>query len=294
MKRNTRNYEDTEIDLRVIIIKLLNEKVLILSISFIFMIAGYIYGVLQPKIYKTEITIRPFSSNSYLLDKSIFDLPENIRNNFVDVFNYEFKNNILSADALVEFIENNNQISDFKIYLKEKNISASNYFDGKLIFLYGKEEKNREKNLEQYYLTHSHPLSGEKFLIDYTIFTQQQAMKKTKEMLLQMKIAKINTYQENLKIAEKINLADPLFLSGGISSQPNPLYLDGTKVLSLKALQSSEKLNIIKNLKFDYNIIEKSTTSLISRSPINCASIALLSGLFFSLILVYIKSILYR
>ena len=58
MERNSRILEYNKIDLRKIIKTLWNEKILIFSITLIFMVAGYIYSTLKPKIYKTEIIIR--------------------------------------------------------------------------------------------------------------------------------------------------------------------------------------------------------------------------------------------
>jgi len=65
MKKNN-SYIDDEIDLSEIIKKIWNEKILILSISFIFTVAGFVYGVLQPKIYRTEIIFR--EPPSYLFE----------------------------------------------------------------------------------------------------------------------------------------------------------------------------------------------------------------------------------
>jgi LPS O-antigen subunit length determinant protein (WzzB/FepE family) len=64
MKKDN-SYLDDEIDLSEIIKTLWNEKILILSISLIFMVIGYVYGALQPNIYKTEITIREAPSSLF-------------------------------------------------------------------------------------------------------------------------------------------------------------------------------------------------------------------------------------
>jgi LPS O-antigen subunit length determinant protein (WzzB/FepE family) len=72
MKRNSRILQDDEIDLGEIIKTLWNEKILILSISFFFMVAGYVYGALQPKIYKTEITIREAPSSLFEAYQAFF------------------------------------------------------------------------------------------------------------------------------------------------------------------------------------------------------------------------------
>ena len=64
MKKNN-FYIDDEIDLSEIIIKLWNEKILILSANIIFIVVGYVHDILQPKIYKTEITIREEPSSLF-------------------------------------------------------------------------------------------------------------------------------------------------------------------------------------------------------------------------------------
>jgi LPS O-antigen subunit length determinant protein (WzzB/FepE family) len=86
MKKNN-SYLDDEIDLREIIKTLWNEKILILSISLVFMVIGYVYGALQPKIYKTEITIREAPSS--FQHKSICGGYKSIRwhDNFISLFN---------------------------------------------------------------------------------------------------------------------------------------------------------------------------------------------------------------
>ena len=58
MNPNNQTIHDDEIDLREIILTLWKEKYLILIITLVFTVAGYIYGNLQPKVYQTTITLR--------------------------------------------------------------------------------------------------------------------------------------------------------------------------------------------------------------------------------------------
>ena len=49
---------DDEIDLKKIIISLWKEKFLILIITLIFVVVGYFYGILKPKVYQTNFILR--------------------------------------------------------------------------------------------------------------------------------------------------------------------------------------------------------------------------------------------
>ncbi len=78
-------------------------------------------------------------------------------------------------------------------------------------------------------------------------------------------------------------------------NEPYALFYKGTKVLTQKITYLNKILNETKNLTLDYNSIleQASRGSLIAKSPIIYATIALLLGLSFSLIAIFIKSIMY-
>ena len=128
MKRNSRISQDDEIDLGEIIKTLWNEKILILSISLVFVVMGYVYGALQPKIYKTEIILREASPSLFEAYRPFFSTRQQ---DIARQFNDDFKLNLSSIDILVQFVEETNTINDLKNDLKEKNISPRNYFRGK-------------------------------------------------------------------------------------------------------------------------------------------------------------------
>jgi LPS O-antigen subunit length determinant protein (WzzB/FepE family) len=169
MKKNNSYLED-EIDLSEIIKTLWNEKILILSISLVFMVMGYVYGALQPKIYKTEITIREAPSSLFEAYRPFFSTQQ--QQGIARQFNDDLKLNLSSLDTLVQFVEETNTINDFKNHLKEKNISPRNYLKGKFQPVIDK--KNNISN--KYSLTYEEPLPGSSFLNDYIIFNQQQTM----------------------------------------------------------------------------------------------------------------------
>ena len=279
MKRDLRLIQDDEIDLREIIKTFWNEKILILSISLIFMVAGYVYGALQPKIYKTEITLR--EAPSYFLKPYGFNFISQSEKDIAKNFNNEVKLILSSFDTLVQFVENNNTTNNPKNYLKEKNIS----FDFK------------NNILNKYSLTYSQPLSGEAFLNDYIIFAHQQAVNSLKQELTQIIISEINNHQNHLEIANKINLENPILQTiKTVDDEPDPLFYKGTKVLTQQIIYLNMSLNKIKNLRLDYNPILQQPLrgSLITESPIIYAVITFLLGLFFSLMIVFIRSIVRR
>ena len=299
--KQKRILQDDEIDLRKIIETLWNKKILILSISLIFMVAGYVYGRLQPQIYKTEITIR--NAPSYLFDVYVpfVKLQQQQQQlqqqkTIAEEFNDNLKLNLSSLDFLVKFVENNNKISNFKNHLKEKNTSEKNYFNGKFNSVIDKNKNITNK----YFLIYTEPLAGETFLNDYIIFAQQQALISFKKQLIQSINNEINLYQQHLEIAEKIDLKNPILQSSVdirvVLIEPNALFYKGTTVLSQRLNYLNKLLNETKNFTLDYNPIlqSASSTSVVTISSKIYGTFSFFLGLFFSLILIFKRPILFR
>jgi LPS O-antigen subunit length determinant protein (WzzB/FepE family) len=197
MKKNN-SYLDDEIDLSEIIKTLWNEKILILSISLFFMVVGYVYGSLQPKIYKTEITIREAPSSLFEAYRPYLskEQQQQQQQGFAKEFNDMVKLDLSSLDTLIQFFENNNKINSFKTDLKEKKINPRNYFKNKF-----ESAKNKSIiNPNKYSLTYSQPLQGEIFLSEYIIFVQQQALIRFKQRLQKSILLEINVYKQHFKL----------------------------------------------------------------------------------------------
>jgi LPS O-antigen subunit length determinant protein (WzzB/FepE family) len=299
MKRNSRILQDDEIDLSEIIKALWNEKILILSISLFFMVVGYVYGALQPKIYKTEITIREAPSSLFEAYSPFFSTQQQQQQQQQGItreFNDQVKLSLSSLDTLVQFVEETNTINDFKNHLKEKNIDVRDYFRKKFESVIYK--KNNIQN--KYSFTYLQPLSGPSFLNDYIIFAQQQTMTMFKQQLTQSIINEINIHEQHLEIAKKIGLENTILQSTvegrSVFNEPDALFYKGTKVLTQQITYLNKLLNETKNLTLDYNPIleQASSPALITKSPIIYAAIALLLGLFFSLMIVFIRSAMHR
>jgi len=312
MKNNNNYLADNEIDLGDLIKSLVREKILILSISLIFMVAGYVYGALQPKIYKKEIVLSEAPSSLFEVYKPFFNTQQQQQqqqqqryyyqtDNATRHFNNEFKLILSSLDTLVQFVEKTNTFDDFKNYLKEKNISVIKYFEPQLGTRKFKAVIDKQNNiLNKYSLTYSQPLRGEAFLNDYIIFAHQKTLTVFKQQLTQTITSSIITHQQHLEIAKKIELENPILQSmlvgKTVVNEPDELFYKGTKVLTQQINYLNKLLNEVKNLTLDYNPIleQASSEMLISKSPIIYASIASLLGLFFSLIIVFIRSRMHK
>jgi LPS O-antigen subunit length determinant protein (WzzB/FepE family) len=298
MKKNNIYLVDNEIDLWKIIKILCKEKILILSISLIFTVLGYVYSTFQPKIYKTTIVIRDIPP--YLLEP--YDILTT-KSQLAIRFNDAFKSNLLSIDTLAQFIEDDNKMYDFRNHLKEKNISDREYFKSAARKLKFEVIIHKKDDIStKYSITYSKPPLGESFLNNYIIFVQQKTTAMLKEEITQNILNEIVNHQNHLEIAKKIDLEKPILGSALITSisnnnvtnDKNILFYQGALVLSHKINYLTELLNKTKNLKFNYSpILEQDTEELlISKYPEIYIVIALLIGFFLSLVTIYFKQYL--
>ena len=159
MKKNNTNLVDDEIDLRDFIKLLFREKILILSISIICGLAGYLYASFQPQEFKAEITIKnppPQLFESY-------NNSNNNNNSITEQFISNFKINFASLDNLQSFVEESRGFDNFKGYLKLKNISAKKYFANKI-----NEVKEKSPFISnKYVFFFNKELDGDIFLYNY-------------------------------------------------------------------------------------------------------------------------------
>jgi LPS O-antigen subunit length determinant protein (WzzB/FepE family) len=298
MKKNNFYLFDNEIDLGNLIKSIWREKIIVLSISIICSLFGYVYSVSQPKMYKVEIVLRDVPSFIFETYRSFTETEQSQSQGYLgNNFNDEFKLNLLSLDNLVEFAENNNKINDFKNNLKKKNISVGDYFRGKFKLTIDKDKTLSNLNLSKYSLTYAEPLLAETFLNDYIIFTNQKAITIYKKTMTHKIFTKIKLYQQHLKIAESIDLKNPILQSmvegRGVINEPEALFYKGTKVLLQEIVFLNNLLNETENLTLDYNrILEKTSSELITKSTSIFVSMGLVLGLFFSFIIIFVKKIL--
>jgi hypothetical protein len=309
MKKNNRNILIDDLNLRDVLIILWKEKILILFTTLIFVAIGFVYSNFKPKEYTTKITLReltPFLIDEYQSFSSSFlqEMEQQSQQVYIyPKFNDEFKLNLLSVDTMVEFVETNNELNEFKSYLKDNNISIRKYF-------FKKFERSEEKIkfhpsdirkpifADEYTLTFQKPLPGEKFLNDYIIFVKEKTEKIYIQQISYRINNHINIYRQNLEIAKKINLDDPILKSmnvgNAVVNEPTALFYKGTKVLSERLVHLNELLNKTKSITLGYNpILEKASNALlITRSLFTILAFFFWTGFFFSIIIIFIKLLL--
>jgi LPS O-antigen subunit length determinant protein (WzzB/FepE family) len=117
MKKNNTYLADDEINLGDLVKSLWREKILILSISIICGLAGYLYSSFQPQEFKTEIKLKnpptqlfqpyiQFANNVNNNDKN--------NNNYSVQFIYDFRLYFLSLDSLQSFVDESKEFDNFK------------------------------------------------------------------------------------------------------------------------------------------------------------------------------------
>jgi LPS O-antigen subunit length determinant protein (WzzB/FepE family) len=300
MKRNNRTKQDINIDLLEVYSELLKNKFLIILASLLFMIIGYVYALLQPKIYKVTILIR--EAPTYLFDAYSFYSPGTAKAGLSkgalisENYNNEFMLLLSLPDTFGRFIEQNNKIDEFKLYLKDKNINSEKFF--KHEFENIKSGLGSKSNFEstialKYSLTFKEYLPEDNFFSDFVIFSKLEAEKTLIKQISKKITNEIDAHIENLEIAKKINLEEPNIAA--FSDDTFLLYNRGTKVLNYQIKSLSELLIKTQKLKLDYNpILQKGSHTMVLEPSLKFATFGFLLGLFFSILIIFFRFLLLK
>ena len=281
MNTKHQRFADDEIDLRKVILILWKEKFIILIITLIFTVTGYIYNTLQPKDYQITYTFTLRDAPVALFEKyRPFIQQQQQQISVVTNFNEEFKLNLTSHDNLRNFVEQNKKFDEFKSYKLQPMTD------------------NKNSKLNQYSFTLSKPLPAEKFLIDYIFYIKQITVNSFKKQLKLTIENELEIYKQNLEIAKKIDLENPILKSfaegNSVVNEPSALFYKGSKVLSQQIVYQEKLLDGIETFVFEYNPILESPTkpSLVSKSVTGIIYNAFALGLSLSLIFIFLRSLL--
>ena len=280
MNTKHQRFADDEIDLRKVILILWKEKFIILIITLIFTVTGYIYNTLQPKDYQITYTFTLRDAPVALFEKYRPFIQQQQQISVVTNFNEEFKLNLTSHDNLRNFVEQNKKFDEFKSYKLQPMT----------------DNKNSKPN--QYSFTLSKPLPAEKFLIDYNFYIKQITVNSFKKQLKLTIENELEIYKQNLEIAKKIDLENPILKSfaegNSVVNEPSALFYKGSKVLSQQIVYQEKLLDGIETFVFEYNPILESPTkpSLVSKSVTGIIYNAFALGLSLSLIFIFLRSLL--
>jgi LPS O-antigen subunit length determinant protein (WzzB/FepE family) len=298
MKKNNTYLADDEIDLGDIIKSLWREKILILSISIVFGLAGYLYGSFKPEEFKTEIKLKNPPHQLFEPYTRVFtnnyNNNNNNNNNITGQFISDFKLNFLSLDNLQSFTEESKEFDNFKEYLKSRNISVKKYFKNKI-------DEVKEKNLiipNKYFLVFTKELEGDIFLNNYAKFTIKKTvfiMKKNLKLSIENQIT---IFENSLEKAKLINLENPILnltnQRAQVVNEPEDLFYKGSKILSQDIIHLKRLLIKLENDQFNFDFILDKPVNLPVKKMSNLAffGIGLTLGIFLSLVIIFFKSIL--
>jgi LPS O-antigen subunit length determinant protein (WzzB/FepE family) len=302
MKKNNPYLADDEIDLGDLLRTLWREKILILFISIICSLLGYLYASFKPEEFKTEIKIKNpppqlFEPYSQFFTNNVNNNKVNNNNNnsITGQFISDFQLNFLSLDNLEIFVEESRDLDTFKTYLKSRNISAKQYFEKKF-------GEAKEKNIiipNTYFLVFEKKiLDGNVFLNNYANYVKKKNIIEFKKNLKLMIEHRINITDDALETAKLINLDNPILKSADRQSQvinePESLFYKGTKVLIQSIVIDKKLLQKLENDQFNYNsILDKGITLKINTiSPYAFVAIGLFIGFILSCIIIFFKSAL--
>ena len=304
MNPNNQTIETDEIDLGEIIQKLWKEKFLILSISLIVSALAYISVVSKPKTFQTTVVLRNIPSSLFIKFDNAINLAQQQQQQqqqqttFASLLKDELSQKLNSFDNLNEFVKQNNSINSFKAMLKEKQISAKDYFSQENKF--GQEKKKNKILTNRYYLNFTKELKGDEFLNEYVLFTFREAENSMKNQIVTIFSSQKNTYEKNLAIAKQLNIQEPILQqklqdrSLFMIIESKDLYFSGTKVIQneIDALNMLIAEAKVFNLSFD-PILDKATRPIIvSQSLKTPVILGFFVGLFLSIIYIFLRDLL--
>jgi LPS O-antigen subunit length determinant protein (WzzB/FepE family) len=292
MKKNNKNINDYEIDLSALLRKFWEEKFLILSISVMFVIAGFFYSYLTPKVYKTEINIREANKSSFeflrpvfVLEGSTFSEINKTLEQITDEFNNEFKIQLSSFNNLAQFYSTTNNSAKHSI----KNISVKI------------NPINEKQDLKSTFIvSFKTPLLEDRFFTDYIVYAQQKALTKNLNNIEKRIIGLIYFYKINLNIAKQVDLNKDTFHLAQLNSNrisSELLFNRGTTVLIEQIVLLEDNLKLVKKMNLnivdysEYKVENINKLSVVTKSTIYYISVAFVLGFFLSLIIVVIKDL---
>jgi LPS O-antigen subunit length determinant protein (WzzB/FepE family) len=275
MKKKHSNYNQIDFDLNVVINEIWINKILIIIFCFFGVLGGYLnysknteglYDQYISKIIIQKPSVQQFESYSVIFLKygqGYYN--SNINKEYEILFNKI----LFSKDIQTEFIKKNeNEFKEFLSFLDKRNLTVKNYLDqndyfGEMM----EDQKGYVPNM--IFLIHPKELNAEKFLEKYIYYVKEIAIGKLRTHLNSSINNLLQNYYDELKIANELELKNPLILntlnatipmnkesgSGRIVNQQKDLFYKGSKVLKMR-IKSLEKVYVNLNLnKFEYNPI---------------------------------------
>jgi hypothetical protein len=315
MKKKFFYTKEVEINLVELIRQFWKEKILILFVSGICTLLASFYLTFthtQKKELQTTITLqipsvviiekyKDFLKIDVNYDSNNSINNNNNNNNNINSYNTDalaryylniLKIKLLSIDNLKSFVEQSREFHNFKVFLKERNITINQYFSEDRFGITKK--KNQQVSNEFFFNFNEELLDGPTFLNNYVEFTKDKIANDIQNTLKQRLLNAIEKNEQAFEIANQIKLESPILQSmtsgSSVVNEPASLFYLGTKVLSqqnkyyrkLFLELQSEKLN------FEF-VLDKASSPTIQASFNFRVWMGLIFGFFFSLVIIFFK-----
>jgi len=215
------------------------------------------------------------NSNLYFSDEQGLLIERYINNFFT---------NFRSSDNLISYIEISKEIQDYKNLIKKNNLDNNSILRSFQIV----ESKYRGKILnKKFNFSYPEKLDGKAFLNNYALYTKDKTLKEYSNTLKSIIINSLSLYEDQLKIAKRIDLQQPILKQEYtvIINEPDVLFYRGAKVLEEQIDQHKKILLLLNTVKLDYNPVLDKALFESSSSP--TLYIYILSGFVFGVFLFF-------
>jgi LPS O-antigen subunit length determinant protein (WzzB/FepE family) len=213
-----KNYlkENEEVDLGILLRHLCKEKIIIICLSILFAILFYIYIIILPKKYQSQIFIQKPPSVLFSKYDEYYDL------NLGSLEVQKSQRNVVKHENLMEKIVDDNFIAyinfdEFKNFYKKINFENIRF----------EKVENKKDTRKSYIIIYPEGVDGYSIVRNYADFILSISKEDYKVILKLDILNQIQNLEKHLSIANKIELARPLELLPEKNITANSLYLKG-------------------------------------------------------------------
>lgn len=298
---SNKNLINSEINLKTFFFLLRKEKILIFGLCLFFSISAFFYQ--YSKVNKNEqiITIhindpkllvaQVLYFESFLDEKILHELHDKTsKKDLLSEYIQNFKNNFLSRDNFVNFINQNKNSNELRMWFKENKIDIKYYLN---------ENKFKSINDKKFYIALPSGLDKLSIIIDeYAFFVKDLSIEEIRKSLKLKILSELKRNEQALVYAKKISLLNPLIQSDKdnnnvkIVSEPKEIFYLGEKILIEKINNLNKLITEVSSYDFNYNpiFIHASIQNVTADRVFMSTMAGLLFGLFLSISIVYLKN----
>jgi len=319
MKKNNISTFKVEINSIDLIKQFWEEKVLILSVSVICTLLAFLF-VTFVNTQKTDLQTRIILQipsvvalqkyKDFLNDDNFINNNSNNNNNnnnnnsgnnnginnnnFSLLFFNSLKAKLSSTDNLESFLEQSKEFDNFKVFLKERNITVKQYFTKDR---FGTITDKKQQVSNEFFLNFNKELDGVTFLNNYVEFTKNKVINEVRNVLKIKLLVAIDKHDNAFEIANQIKLEVPILKSmtsgSSVVNEPSSLFYLGTQVLSQQSKYFKKLLLDLESDKLNFDVIlDKASPARTIDNNLFRTWMGSVFGFFFSLVVIFFKFLL--